>query len=544
MTNSSFYTKFILALSAIVLISCDKDFNQLESDIIDDDIHSDLIKQEVAVVAHDRPIGNVQTNNETLNQLGVYDNPVFGKTVSNFVTQIKFSNNNQNPTLFEPVVDTVYLYVPYYSTAKSTATVSGETSTIYELDSIYGAQDAAFNLEVYENGYYLRDADPAAADGVQRYFSGDRAMVESLKVGSKLNSSSDVTENTQFKFSPLEIVRSWKRDNGTLKTLERKTPGIYLNLDKTVIQQKIFNTDPANRLNNNVFTNYFRGLYFKVEQTGKGVMTMPQFQKGVITIKYRDYPITTDKLGNVIADKTKDKEVKTLSFDLAGNRINFFDTTYDPTYVTAINTTSASPNGDERLYVKGGSGSMAVIDIDNATIAGLKAQKNLLINEANLVFYVDDNTTNGMGKTVAGDQAIEPFRLYLYDLKNNQPIYDYYTDASSSASFPKYNKAALDGISDKTLTKRGTRYKIRLTNYISQIVRGDSLNVKLGLVVTENINLATSNKLQTPYNEGDIEVKWTPTGSVLHPFGTVLHGSNAADEKKRLKLEIYYTKPN
>lgn len=537
MTKSSFLRNLILAFSVLLIISCDSDYNQLNSDIIDDDIHSGMTRQEIAVVAHDRAVGSVQSNNATLNQLGVYDNPVFGKTVSHFVTQIEFATNNQNPTLFEPVVDTVYLYVPYYSTATGTTTVSDETSTTYELDSIYGNKNASFKLQVYENGYYLRDADPAAADGIQRYYSGDRTMVESLKVGNPLNNSADATENDQFKFSAAEVVRKV----GT-KTVERKAPGIYLNLDKTVVQQKIFNTEAANRLNNNVFKNYFRGLYFKVEQTGDGVMTMPRFQEGVITIKYRDWPITTDTAGNVIADKSGDKTTKTLLFNLTGNRVNFFDNTYDTAFSTAI-ATDDSDKGDDRLYVKGGSGSMAVIDIDNEAISAMKADGNLLINEANLVFYIDDSAT-GMGKTVNGVQAVEPFRLYIYDLKNNQPIYDYYADATSSTSFPKYNKGIHGGIVNATASKRGTQYKIRLTNYISQIVRGDSTNVKLGLVVTENINLISSGKIQTPFEEGDVQVKWTPTGSVLHPFGTVLHGSNSADEKKRLKLEVYYTKPN
>jgi len=542
MTNSSFFKKLILALSVVFFISCDKDFNQLESDIIDEDIHSDLLRQEIAVVAHDRALGSVQSNNAALNQLGVYDNPVFGKTVSHFVTQMEFATNNQNPTLFEPVIDSVYLYVPYYSRATGTTTTAGETSTQYELDSIYGNKEASFRLQVYENGYYLRDADPAAADGVQRYYSGDRAMVEERKVGNPLNNG-DAIENENFKFSPAEIVRQFRRPDNTLKIIERLAPGIFLNLDKAVIKQKIFDTDAANRLNNNVFKNYFRGLYFKVEQKTDAVMAMAKFQEGKVTVKYTDWPITTDEDGTVVADKTKEKIVKTLVFNLTGNRVNFFDNTYNSTFTDALATTNAE-KGDERLYVKGGAGSMAVIDIDNEALNALKADKNLLINEANLVFNVDDSQ-NGMGKTVNGSKAIEPFRVYLYDLKNNQPIFDYYADATSSTSFPKYNKAIHGGILalDAT-TKRGTQYKIRLTNYISRVVRGDSTNVKLGLVVTENINVISSGLIKEPFSEGDIQVKRTPSSSAVHPFGTVLHGSNSADEKKRLKLEIYYTKPN
>jgi hypothetical protein len=35
-----------------------------------------------------------------------------------------------------------------------------------------------------------------------------------------------------------------------------------------------------------------------------------------------------------------------------------------------------------------------------------------------------------------------------------------------------------------------------------------------------------------------------PESSVMNPLGTILHGSNSTDEDKKLKLEIYYTKPN
>jgi hypothetical protein len=38
-------------------------------------------------------------------------------------------------------------------------------------------------------------------------------------------------------------------------------------------------------------------------------------------------------------------------------------------------------------------------------------------------------------------------------------------------------------------------------------------------------------------------VKFLPVASVINPLGTVLHGTNSADVDKRLKLEIYYTKP-
>jgi hypothetical protein len=165
--------KSIFKISSLLLfvlfISCDKDFNSLDSDVIGED-HFKLEDEEVSLVAYSKATGPVQTNNLPLNALGVYNNAKFGVTKAHFVTQVELGT--ENPSFgYNPVIDSVYLYVPYFSEIKSTET-SGER--IYELDSIYGnAETGKFKLSVVENGYYLRDFDPS--DNLQtsqkRYFS-------------------------------------------------------------------------------------------------------------------------------------------------------------------------------------------------------------------------------------------------------------------------------------------------------------------------------------------------------------------------------------
>ena len=46
----------------VLLISCDKDFNSLDSDVIGDD-HFDLVYDEASLVAYSKATGVVQTNN-------------------------------------------------------------------------------------------------------------------------------------------------------------------------------------------------------------------------------------------------------------------------------------------------------------------------------------------------------------------------------------------------------------------------------------------------------------------------------------------------
>lgn len=537
MTNSSFLKKLFLALSVVLLVSCDKDFNELGSDIIDDDIHHDMIGQTIDVVAYNASMGAVQSNNLPINQLGVFNSNVFGKTIAHFVTQLEFPANAANPTIFEPKVDSVYLYVPYYSKKIST---SGSSST-YKLDSVYGSTEQTMSLKVYRNGYFLRDSDPNAPSGVQRYYSNERAMVDALKVGLPLNDDNinNNEQNTNFKISAKEIERkAIVKPGEAAKVVERMAPGIFVNLNKDIIQSQIVKAGSGNLLNNNVFKNYFRGLYFNIEQKGNdAVMVVPQFSKGVVIIKYTDNEVGLN------GEKTDKLIKKTITLNLAGNTINFYDNTYGETFENALATANQT-TGDPRLYVKGGSGSMAIINIDAAAIKSL-AEKNdavnggVLVNEANLSFYIDKETMK---------DSKEPMRVYLYDLKNKTPLFDYYRDASSNKSDKKFDKVVHGGLLefDNSGDKKGARYKIRLTNHLNNIIKNDSLNVPLGLVITEDINNVKNAGIKTPFTAGLYEVDRVPVSSVIQPFGTVLFGNNlpATDKNydKRLKLEIFYTK--
>ena len=88
---------------------------------------------------------------------------------------------------------------------------------------------------------------------------------------------------------------------------------------------------------------------------------------------------------------------------------------------------------------------------------------------------------------------------------------------------------------------------------IKNILKSDNednnKNVRLGLSVTENIRLNTNGVLKNPITIGaSDEVKLLPIASFMSPVGTILYGSNIPsgdiNEDKKLKLEIYFTKPN
>ena len=558
---------------------------------------------DASIKAYNQKLGPIASSNLDINSLGIYNNPAFGKTAASFVTQLEMDAENPTFTTINnvPVIDSVILNVPYFSTLKSTV---GKVKT-YELDSIFGGNSGRIKLGVYESGYYLRDLDPLEQLGSQQVFYTDKnAEIDSHKIGQRLNNSNltDIEghpffENDEFLFNPKEIKEDAPDDEGVIQTT-RTVPAMRMHLDTAFFTSKILNAPSGQLFNNNVFKNYMRGLYFKVENSGAnpGSMAMMNFKKGTITVYYKqdnqiqDNPATPD-----VNEEEVVRLAKTFVLKMTGNTVSLLNNSNeDSDYLNFINNPDTT-FGDERLYLKGGEGSMAVIDIFSTTdVVGLTRNANFdsskpasltnpkftlspsyddkqpispsnpkylntgpngisdeidnmnandwLINEANLTFYVDKS------KMV---NAIEPERIFLFDLTNKVTLIDYSFDNTTNTVMPKRNKTTFGGIIEKETLAQGnrTKYKVRITNHVRNLLMKDSTNVRLGLSVTEPINNVEMAKLKTPNAAADK----APKMSVVSPQGTILYGTKSSasfptvdenSKENRLKLEIYYTKPD
>ena len=557
MNNKSIFKSIIsIFLLTLFFVSCDKDFNTIGSDIIDDNHFGFELDTLSSTVAFVQPTGVVQTNNLTINELGVYNNPVFGKTKANFVTQLTFAANNENPKFdltLNPTIESVILAVPYFS--KKTSTDASGTG-IYTLDSIYG--NKTLNLKVYESGYQIQDYDPSTnAQDAQIYYNNQDNLFNNNKIGSPLNNDPDKKQNIEFIPDNSEVI-VYKRDNLLKPTTDvesRLKPRMHLKLNKDYFYNKIILAPNDKLVSNGSLRDYIKGLYFQVEDVSDGRLMKLDFATGNITITYKQYeslvtvtttpgntikvPLTFDHDSDPTTPKVIKYVLKTLTFNLKGNSVNLLDQTNSNNYASAILNTNPV-TGDKKLNLKGGAeGSIAVIDLFGKPneLANLK-KKGWLVNEANLVFYVD--------KT-AMVTAIEPSRVYLYDLKNHRPVLDYATDLSSNRD-TKLSKVIHGGILEKenVVNGRGIKYKIRITNHIRNLINKDSTNVRLGLAVSESILITSNAKLKNAAMPTTINR--IPLSDVMNPLGTVLYGSNypfgEADYKYRLKLEIYYTKLN
>ncbi len=576
MQNQSIY-KILLLISIVAFFAaCDKDFNEIGLDVIGDD-HFGLIKDDSqTVLAYNTTTGQVETSNLPINSLGYYNNPFFGKTEASVVSQVLLDTVNQTIGA-NPTVTKVELSLPYFSRLISKDATTGDST--YELDSIQGFSIAndkkVFNkikLSVYENNYTLRDLDAAQNFlDIQRYYSGETAVFDTYKNPVRLNDDSNLAQNDEFTYSAAEI-KTYKTVDGAQVVDTRSVPGMRLKLRNNFFQDKLFGAGAAGKFfNNSIFKDYFRGLYFKAEASSaspnQGSMSLLNFKQGKIIVTYT---ITVTSSAGVVS--TKERK---FAISLGGNSVNLLKNDYNSGYTSGLTSNNNATTGAYNLFPKGGEGSMAIIklfgDVDvkrvnangvlytytnpstglvegNGVPDDLDLLRNptdgkkLLVNEANLTFYIDKDKMTG---------AAEPNRIYLYDLNNHRPIVDYYLDYSITSN-SKNNKFVHGGIIEKdaatsAYNKRGIKYKVRLTNHIMNLISKDSTNVRLGLVVTESIGVASNAKLLNSISVANPFNKY-PSAAVFNPLGTVLFGNNipATDPNyaKRLKLEIYYTKPN
>ena len=539
MHNNSFFKSILFLVSIVFFTSCDKDYSTVGDALIGEN-HFDLAKYTSNVIAYNEKITPIQSENLPINALGIYDNPAFGKTTANFATQLILAT--ENPTIGKnPVIENVYVDVPYFVDASQTVALTTGGNT-YVLDSIYGEKSAKIKLSIYESARYMGNQNSIP----QLFYTDQNTEFSNFKIGNRLNDDADVAQNDAFFFDPAQHSVTTTDAAGKVTTTYT-APSMRLKLNNDFFTSKIINAPAGSLATNDFFINYFKGLYFKVEQSGTdaGSLNMINFAKGTITIKYKEDTSATDAT----------RVEKSIVLNMTGNTVSLLEqTNTKPEYETATSTPDYLL-GDEKLYLKGGEGSLAVLKLFGPDLYGADGitgtpngvadeldiirKSGWLINEANLVFNIDADNTEFK-------KSYEPDRIYLFDFTNNRPIIDYFLDGSSAAR-PKAGKAVFDGNinrnpSSTTTPKRGLTYKIRITNHIRNLVKyADSTNVKLGVVVTEDIRIANSYKLKMPTTK----ISQAPKASVMNPLGTILFGGKSTvPVDKRLKLEIYYTKPN
>ena len=548
--------KLLSVFFIIFIYSCDKDFTSIDSDVIsaENAINFNTSSIDYPLVASNKKLNPVKSNNLPSFMLGYNNNPFYGESKASFLGQIvpaEFS-----PSFGENVVlDSVVLTIPYFSRGVET---SEEGDITYEIDSVYGS--TATKLYVYKSNFYLRDFNPSGdfSDSQNYYSNGALSNSESInqaEIEAELLYESGILGDGSDDFIP----SSERIDLTSLDSLGESyvsssiAPAIRLKLNNPNdnFWQSLFFENEGNPelINPNTFKEFFRGLYIKADGVNSdGSMMLLNFASSntKLTIHYTSETSTdsdTDS-GGTSTETISSQNEYVLNF--TDNLVNIYENNF---LVDVSNPNTV--DGDERIYLKGGEGYMSTVDLFGGDIQDENGEMvnafehfknsfydeeneiaNKIINEAYIEFFVDQTQ----------DIGSEPDRIYLYNFEQNTALIDYFLDQSVSSTTINAKINHLEPLTrdGDSITGEGVKYKIRITEHLNNLILRDSTNAKLALVVTSNVGSIDNFSI---LNSGE-EDRDFPSGAILTPKGTVLHGSQSEDIDKRPRIKIYYTDPN
>ena len=548
--------KLLSVLFIIFNYSCDKDFTSIDSDVIsaENAINFNTSSIDYPIVASNLRLNPVKSNNLPSFMLGYNNNPFYGESKASFLGQVvpaEFS-----PSFGENVVlDSVVLTIPYYSRGVET---SEEGDITYEIDSVYGS--TATKLYVYKSNFYLRDFNPSGdfSDSQNYYSNGALSNSESInqaEIEAELLYESGILGDGSDDFIPSsERIDLTSLDSlGETYVSSSIAPAIRLKLNNPNdnFWQSLFFENEGNPelINPNTFKEFFRGLYIKADGVNSdGSMMLLNFASSntKLTIHYTSETSTdsdTDS-GGTSTETISSQNEYVLNF--TDNLVNIYENNF---LVDVSNPNTV--DGDERIYLKGGEGYMSTVDLFGGDIEDENGEMvnafehfknsfydeeneiaNKIINEAYIEFFVDQTQ----------DIGSEPDRIYLYNFEQNTALIDYFLDQSVSSTTINAKINHLEPLTrdGDSITGEGVKYKIRITEHLNNLILRDSTNAKLALVVTSNVGSIDNFSI---LNSGE-ENRDFPSGAILTPKGTVLHGSQSEDIDKRPRIKIYYTDPN
>ena len=413
-------------------------------------------------------------------------------------------------------------------------------NNVYQIDSIYGNSNASFNLKVYELTYYLNSLDPANNfESNQTYYSDDdyieRGFYDAILHDNRINLN---FEELRFNFE--QDDPETEDIDETTRVETRLTPRIRVPLDISFFQERLLDKegDPSLETNKS-FQEAMRGIIIETDNFSEDLYMLLSLGDASVKVEYEYDKYNANGTAEDESDDFIEKVKKELSMSLSGIRINTLKDETSSPEIEGLVISSMSNSPSEKLYIKGGKyhGRIRLFSNENqeegSFLSNLRNQ-NWLINQAKLIFYVDPDKSLIDSKLFAS-------RLYLFRYDTGAPLMDYITDNSEVPNSVNGNKISFGGFLEYDNNNRPFKYTFDLTKHISDIIRDDSLNIDLGLVVTSNIDddslLSAFEKLSenSSYNY--------PRAATLNPLGTILLGSSPGEDlsDKKVQLELTYS---
>jgi hypothetical protein len=521
--KSAYVSVFLVVFSGI--ISCEKDFTDIGTTIITNNVFS-TDKILVDIELENKEVDRIRTDNINLSTgqygqylLGVYNNASYEKLEASILSQVQLATNLQYTdetygadTTVVSTIDTVFLKLPY----QATLTENDASDPTYSLDSIFGDQEMAFTLNLYQSDEYLSTLDLEDPTQISNYFSDE----EFLTTGSPLNSVIDY-QFTPNKNDTTFIVKRRLSDSNlydvdtikiTTTSSDVPLPFARIPMDEAKFKTLFFDKyESAEFSSQDAFNNYFRGLI--LEATGdNGALISFDFNNRVSAAFNPSIEVYYTNTVLIGGTQVFDTIKKSNSFPLSGIRRSLYKMGSSPSI------------SNEQIKIQGTAGSEGSITLFGAADTddnGVPDQldelrlKNILVNDALLTIYID--------QSVASDFA--PERLYLY--KD-------YVNPNSQAIVQSHLKDVFTGASTfggslETDDDGKMKYTFRIPDYISELLNSETdYNPKLSIKALNTTDLILNDTIFRPYN-------WNPK------MVTLLNESSTNGDKKA-ELKISYSK--
>lgn len=546
----------MLGIILFGLISCEQEDRFVGSNVIDNQaqFHKAYVDLNTTTLAVD----TIRTDRRVLQNasIGAFDEPLFGKTKSSFISQVRLETTN--PSFGNnAIVDSVILTIPVFTKTKDTLAIEhypvqtsyllNNTSedgcsvrdTLYQyqnrylfaIDSIYGNRNASMNLQVHRVTQNLGTIDSLM-------FSNRNVQTGELFGSQEITSQAFRSITSQF-----------TAESGSDSTIVAQDPMalIRVNLEgmKSFVQSQIVDQQGSSNLGDQIsfINNVLQGIKISVQDENGFILTFnPSFLR-LNAYLSEDNPNFIDENGNGIHDGEEDCPVSTtkaritnsMNFVIGSNvnassGIQHYNVAFSQIENTAGSANYNQPNAAVN-FIEGMAGSRVQVSLDPQQVEAIRdsvRNNNWVISEAHLKVYPHRGTQGNLPL---------PQYLYAFNLSKNKLIADYgdpdNTNPDNLQVFP-YLQISRPYDSDNQY------YLLRVTEYFKNIVEKNHEIDDLAIEMGTYLGFSNADYFYTPRNA-------FYSNRVYNPYRLAIVGSNptgdAAD--KKLQLEIYYNKrPN
>jgi hypothetical protein len=523
----------IVLLLFFAVTACERDIENIGIDLVDNGVFKvgDTL---IEVVAYNdnveiSRVDNNERNANPLSLLGVNINPNFGYLKSDMITQVilpkvkvDFGTN--------PVIDLVVLDIPYFSTKDSLQNAydpdtgdeikdaDGNPIRVpsFTIDSIYGNKDLSYQIRINELETFLNVLDPQDPTKRMAYFSDkDFQKGYELYYGDFKPNRNDTVLYVERRY--LDDDPATVDDTDTIKS-EGAGPSVKLFLDKQFFKTRFVDEQNSSYFDSNEnFVHYFKGLFIEALGMDGSLMNI---QSALIhmTVYYTNEEIKDeadgeDLNGNGVTGESgvTVREKKQMNFSAGGTKAANYERNYSGSLVENALLNPDIDLGETKLFIQGAAGSNAMINLFTPQSLQELRDRNMLINEANLILKIDRSLQKGD----------VPNQLFLYKYDSNSIMDDLRINGFEVFG----GQLVYDDEGEPDF------YKFRITSYISRLIQ--KTDSKLQPLV-----LKTFNATDTPnFEKRDSIVK----DYSYIPKGVILHGNLPKSNEKRLKLQIFFS---